>query len=166
MILIFHVLQALFRKNEATVHIALVIIIQDLDGMTTVVLEVPNESQLRRLSSRLEEAGVQHKLWVEQPEDYPTCLATRYTTLVLFFCFFLGALFPRTADPIFHESLCLHPPTAGLCPKTLHLDLVIPPEGDSIQVLPAVSFWKRKRYRLSYRGKGYVDGMRGKKYSS
>ena len=22
---------------------------------------------------------------------------------------FLGALFPRTADPIFHESLCLHP---------------------------------------------------------
>ncbi len=27
-----------------------------------------------------------------------------------------------------------------------------PPEGDSIQVLPAaVSFWKRERYRLSYR---------------
>ena len=36
---------------------------------------------------------------------------------------------------------------------TLHLDLAIPlPEGDSIQVLPGVSFWKRKRYRLSYRG--------------
>ncbi len=45
-------------------------------------------------------------------------------------------------------------PTAGLCPKTLHLDLVIPspPERDSIQVLPAVSFWKRERYRLSYQG--------------
>ncbi len=42
-------------------------------------------------------------------------------------------------------------PTAGLCPKTLHLDLVIP-QGNSIQVLPAVSFWKRERYRLSYRG--------------
>ncbi len=55
--------------------------IQDLDGMTTVVLEVPNESQLRRLSSRLDEAGVQHKLWVEQPEDYPTCLATRYNSI-------------------------------------------------------------------------------------
>ncbi len=66
---------------------------------------------------------------------------------------FWGALFPRTADPIFHESLCLHPPTAGLCPKTLHLDLVFPPEGDSIQVLPAVSFWKRERYRLSYQGR-------------
>ena len=68
---------------------------------------------------------------------------------------FWGALFPRMADPIFHESLSLHPPTAGLCPKTLHLDLVIPlPQGDSIQVLPAaVSFWKRERYRLSYRGR-------------
>ncbi len=44
--------------------------------------------------------------------------------------FFWGALFPRTADPIFHKSLCLYPyPTAGLCPKTLHLDLVIPPLG-------------------------------------
>ncbi len=43
---------------------------------------------------------------------------------------------------------------------TLHLDLAIPlPEGDSIQVLPGVSFWKRKRYRLSYRGwaVGIVD---------
>lgn len=50
---------------------------QDLDGMTTVVLEVPNESGLRKLADKLAEAGVDHKLWVEQPEDYPTCLATR-----------------------------------------------------------------------------------------
>ena len=42
-------------------------------------------------------------------------------------------------------------PTAELCLKTLHPDLVIP-HGDSIQVLPAVSFWKRECYRLSYRG--------------
>ena len=53
--------------------------------------------------------------------------------------------------------LCHHLPTAGLCPKTLHLDIVIspPPWGDSIQVLPAVSFWKCERYRLSYRGWAY-----------
>ncbi len=46
-------------------------------------------------------------------------------------------------------------PTAGLCPKTLHLDLaILPTEGDSIQVLPAaLSFWKRERYRLSYWGR-------------
>ncbi len=30
-----------------------------------------------------------------------------------------------------------------------------PPEGDSIQVLPAVSFWKRERYRLSHRGRSH-----------
>ncbi len=82
------------------------------------------------------------------------CFNGRYTKS--WFGFFGGgALFPRTADPIVHESLCLHPPTAGICPKTLHLDLVNPlwPEGDSIQVLPAaVSFWKRERYRRSYRG--------------
>jgi hypothetical protein len=42
-----------------------------------VVLEVKGEAQLRTLSARLEEAGVLHKLWVEQPEDFPTCLATK-----------------------------------------------------------------------------------------
>ncbi len=63
-------------------------------------------------------------------------------------------MFPRTADPIFHKSLCLHSPITGLCPKTLHLNLVIPlPEEDSIQVLPAVSFRKRERYQLSYWGR-------------
>jgi hypothetical protein len=42
-----------------------------------VVLEVKGEAQLRTLSAKLDEAGVKHKLWVEQPEDYPTCLATK-----------------------------------------------------------------------------------------
>jgi hypothetical protein len=41
-----------------------------------VILEVKGEAQLRNLSAKLEEAGIQHKLWVEQPEDFPTCLAT------------------------------------------------------------------------------------------
>jgi len=42
-----------------------------------VVLEVKGETQLRNLSEKLEAAGVRHKLWIEQPEDYPTCLATK-----------------------------------------------------------------------------------------
>ena len=42
-----------------------------------VVLEVKSETQLKNLSSKLEEAGVKHKLWIEQPENYPTCLATK-----------------------------------------------------------------------------------------
>jgi hypothetical protein len=42
-----------------------------------VVLEVKDEAGLRKLSEALSGAGVGHKLWVEQPEDFPTCLATR-----------------------------------------------------------------------------------------
>lgn len=42
-----------------------------------MVLEVKSEQQLQTLSEKLTEAGVRHKLWVEQPENYPTCLATK-----------------------------------------------------------------------------------------
>jgi hypothetical protein len=42
-----------------------------------VVLEVKGEAQLLSLSEKLEAAGVRHKLWVEQPENFPTCLATK-----------------------------------------------------------------------------------------
>lgn len=49
----------------------------NLDHMHKVVLEVKGETQLRNLAAKLVEAGVPHKLWVEQPEDFPTCLATQ-----------------------------------------------------------------------------------------
>jgi hypothetical protein len=42
-----------------------------------VVLEVKGEPQLRTLSAALSAAGVAHKLWTEQPEDFATCLATK-----------------------------------------------------------------------------------------
>jgi peptidyl-tRNA hydrolase len=45
-------------------------------GRAQVVLEVKGEAQLAALAGRLAEAGVRHKLWVEQPEGVPTCLAT------------------------------------------------------------------------------------------
>lgn len=41
-----------------------------------VVLEVKGETQLLNLAQKLQEAGVQHKVWVEQPENFPTCIAT------------------------------------------------------------------------------------------
>jgi hypothetical protein len=41
-----------------------------------VVLEIKSEVQLRNLAAKLSEAGVAYKLWVEQPEDFATCLAT------------------------------------------------------------------------------------------
>jgi hypothetical protein len=42
-----------------------------------VVLEIKSEQQLTNLSQKLQQEGIQHKLWVEQPENYPTCLATK-----------------------------------------------------------------------------------------
>lgn len=48
-----------------------------IDSMTKVVLEVKGEAQLRTLAGKLTEAGIAHKLWVEQPEEFVTCLATR-----------------------------------------------------------------------------------------
>ncbi|EFN56316.1 hypothetical protein CHLNCDRAFT_14905, partial [Chlorella variabilis] len=35
-----------------------------------------DEAQLRKLATKLGEAGVAHKLWIEQPEDFATCLST------------------------------------------------------------------------------------------
>lgn len=34
------------------------------------------EAALRTLSEKLSAAGIAHKLWVEQPEDFATCVAT------------------------------------------------------------------------------------------
>lgn len=42
-----------------------------------MVLEVKGETQLRALAAKLAEAGVAHKLWIEQPEDIATCLASK-----------------------------------------------------------------------------------------
>ncbi|GAQ89202.1 Peptidyl-tRNA hydrolase II (PTH2) family protein [Klebsormidium nitens] len=49
----------------------------NLDNMHKVVLELKNEVQLRNFSEKLEAKGVKHKLWMEQPENIPTCLATK-----------------------------------------------------------------------------------------
>ncbi|CAK9866889.1 unnamed protein product [Sphagnum jensenii] len=50
---------------------------ENLDHMTKVTLEVKGEIQIQNLSKKLEAAGITHKLWIEQPEDIPTCLATK-----------------------------------------------------------------------------------------
>lgn len=47
-----------------------------LGRMTKAVLELKGETQLSTLASKLTEAGVKHKLWIEHPEMTPTCLAT------------------------------------------------------------------------------------------
>uniref|UniRef100_A0A0D3FZV4 peptidyl-tRNA hydrolase n=1 Tax=Oryza barthii TaxID=65489 RepID=A0A0D3FZV4_9ORYZ len=42
----------------------------------SVTLEVKGETQLKNLAEKLEAAGVRHKVWIEQPENIPTCIAT------------------------------------------------------------------------------------------
>uniref|UniRef100_A0A383V2W8 peptidyl-tRNA hydrolase n=1 Tax=Tetradesmus obliquus TaxID=3088 RepID=A0A383V2W8_TETOB len=50
---------------------------ENIDHMHKVVLEVKSEQQLVNFSKKLEQEGILHKLWIEQPENYPTCLATK-----------------------------------------------------------------------------------------
>lgn len=45
--------------------------------MKQVTLEVKGETQLVNLSEKLKASGILHKLWIEQPENFPTCLATK-----------------------------------------------------------------------------------------
>ncbi|XP_076246034.1 putative peptidyl-tRNA hydrolase PTRHD1 [Calliopsis andreniformis] len=49
----------------------------DLDAMHKVVLEIPDENILNTLSLKLKAEDIHHKLWIEQPENIPTCLATK-----------------------------------------------------------------------------------------
>lgn len=59
-----------------------------------VVLEVKGETQLQNLHTKLEEAGIRHKLWMEQPENIPTCLAA-------------GPYYKSTVQPYFKKfKLC------------------------------------------------------------
>ncbi|CAI5684335.1 putative peptidyl-tRNA hydrolase PTRHD1 [Oreochromis niloticus] len=51
--------------------------LSELDSMHKVVLGAPDEAALSGLSESLKQAGVSHKLWIEQPENIPTCLALK-----------------------------------------------------------------------------------------
>ena len=48
-----------------------------LDDMHKIIVAADSEAALRSVSDALGAAGVGHKLWVEQPEGVPTCVATR-----------------------------------------------------------------------------------------
>lgn len=49
----------------------------DLDNMHKVVLEASGQEQIENLAQKLEENNIAFKLWIEQPENYPTCLAIK-----------------------------------------------------------------------------------------
>ena len=47
------------------------------DTKRFTLLQVNDESMLRELASNLTQAGIDHKLWIEQPENFVTCLVTK-----------------------------------------------------------------------------------------
>lgn len=51
--------------------------LQDLDNMHKVVLGAKREEELMNLKDILVENNVKHKLWIEQPENIPTCLVCK-----------------------------------------------------------------------------------------
>ncbi|CAG5046391.1 unnamed protein product [Parnassius apollo] len=62
----------IFKDDEYTVQY-----MNDLDSMHKVVLEIPNEESLRKIAEKLKENSIDCKLWIEQPENIPTCLALK-----------------------------------------------------------------------------------------
>ncbi|KAL5559392.1 hypothetical protein UlMin_035603 [Ulmus minor] len=50
---------------------------ENIDSMHKVTLEVKGEPQILNLSEKLKAGDIAHKLWIEQPENFPTCLATK-----------------------------------------------------------------------------------------
>lgn len=51
--------------------------LDNLDSMHKIVVGVTSQSDLVKLSEDLGESEMKYKLWIEQPENIPTCLATK-----------------------------------------------------------------------------------------
>ncbi|KAJ1875322.1 hypothetical protein LPJ57_004699 [Coemansia sp. RSA 486] len=48
----------------------------NLESMHKVTLETKNEASLLKMADNLKEKNIPYHLWIEQPENIPTCLAT------------------------------------------------------------------------------------------
>jgi peptidyl-tRNA hydrolase len=51
--------------------------LQELDSMRKVTWKAKNEAWLEKIAERLDDANVEYKIWVEQPENIKVGLATR-----------------------------------------------------------------------------------------
>ncbi|KAJ1983592.1 peptidyl-tRNA hydrolase domain-containing protein 1 [Dimargaris verticillata] len=49
---------------------------KNLESMHKVVLETKNQASLLKVAEGLTQSQISHYLWVEQPENLETCLAT------------------------------------------------------------------------------------------
>ncbi|CAF0757066.1 unnamed protein product [Brachionus calyciflorus] len=51
--------------------------LNNLDSMHKIVVGVPGLNEINELNEALVKNGIKFKLWNEQPENVPTCLATK-----------------------------------------------------------------------------------------
>ncbi|KAL5290554.1 PTRHD1 family protein [Megaselia abdita] len=62
----------LFKEDPETIEY-----FGDLENMHKVCLEAKDETELVKISEKLKENDIKFKLWIEQPENIPTCLAVK-----------------------------------------------------------------------------------------
>lgn len=82
-------------------------------------LQAPSQGELEKLSQDLSANQIDHKLWIEQPENYPTCLATKpypkqqiqsfFKKLKLFKWFFKSNIFFQRTGTIQSAKGLPHP---------------------------------------------------------
>ncbi|XP_072161572.1 putative peptidyl-tRNA hydrolase PTRHD1 isoform X3 [Bemisia tabaci] len=62
-------------KNLTTIIAS--ILDQTLVESKLYITQVPNEDALRKFEATFKEKNIDHKIWVEQPENIPTCIALK-----------------------------------------------------------------------------------------
>ncbi|XP_077867370.1 putative peptidyl-tRNA hydrolase PTRHD1 [Saccoglossus kowalevskii] len=50
---------------------------QLLIDLFIILLQAKDEESIQKLAEKLQEDKIDHKLWIEQPENIPTCLAAK-----------------------------------------------------------------------------------------
>ncbi|CAO1429092.1 unnamed protein product [Diamesa serratosioi] len=50
---------------------------ENLDSMHKCVLQIPDKETIELLAKTLDENKIQYKMWIEQPENIPTCIAVK-----------------------------------------------------------------------------------------
>ncbi|KAL0324023.1 UNVERIFIED_CONTAM: putative peptidyl-tRNA hydrolase PTRHD1 [Sesamum calycinum] len=102
-----------------------------LFSSSEVTLEVKGEAQILNLADKLKASGIAHKLWIEQPENIPTCLATKPYPKSSVSSFFKKLSSRHKAEPpvTLHVQGLDHAPAVGARPRRL-----LPPDHPLIFV--------------------------------
>lgn len=77
MLLIFQwINQGVLSNKKSSQNEIVNVVLNDLVNWL-MFLQAPSQDELEKLSQDLSANQIDHKLWIEQPENYATCLATK-----------------------------------------------------------------------------------------